>query len=188
MRISRDASRVRLLAKVCVNSLPPDPQGNRTRISWDPWSIQVGSRAVRPNAAGATGTGSFPADATYKVGQCASGWIPFATNAKITRISYHNGVGDTAVWNPTNLAAKPTTQTSQQSRTRAKTKITDQVKDYDNCTALHADYPHGVGRPGAHDKTQNGSPPVTTFTVSKALYDANSESDRDRDGIACERL
>ena len=27
----------------------------------------------------------------------------------------------------------------------------------------------------------------TTFTVDDDLYDANSESDRDKDGIACEK-
>lgn len=56
--------------------------------------------------------------------------------------------------------------------------------DYANCTELRADYPHGVGEPGAVDSTS--STPVTNFTVDQALYDANSESDRDGDGIACE--
>jgi Excalibur calcium-binding domain len=56
-----------------------------------------------------------------------------------------------------------------------------------NCKALNADYPHGVGRPGARDKTRNRSEPVTTFKISKPLYEANRESDRDDDGIACER-
>ncbi|MDS1116340.1 excalibur calcium-binding domain-containing protein [Gordonia westfalica] len=57
--------------------------------------------------------------------------------------------------------------------------------DYANCTELRADYPHGVGEPGAVDSTS--STPVTNFTVDQALYDANSESDRDGDGIACEK-
>ena len=47
-------------------------------------------------------------------------------------------------------------------------------------------YPHGVGRPGATDKT-SGSAPVTTFTRSAALYEANIGSDRDGDEIACEK-
>jgi Excalibur calcium-binding domain len=58
------------------------------------------------------------------------------------------------------------------------------VMSYANCTALHVDHPHGVGRPGAHD---HGPHPVTTFTVSAALYRANTHLDRDRDGVACER-
>ena len=57
--------------------------------------------------------------------------------------------------------------------------------DYANCTALNADHPHGVGDPGAVDSTS--STPVTNFTVDQALYDANDESDRDKDGISCEK-
>jgi hypothetical protein len=49
---------------------------------------------------------------------------------------------------------------------------------------MHKDYPHGVGRPGAVDKTSGTR--VTNFYVNKALYDANTKSDRDKDGIACE--
>ena len=59
------------------------------------------------------------------------------------------------------------------------------AKTYSNCTALNRDYPHGVGRPGAHDSTSGT--PVTNFKRSKALYRANSSSDRDGDGIACEK-
>jgi Excalibur calcium-binding domain len=58
---------------------------------------------------------------------------------------------------------------------------------YANCTALHAVYPHGVGLPGAHDHTASGTNPVTDFTVNAAEYDANKKSDRDGDGIACEK-
>lgn len=57
--------------------------------------------------------------------------------------------------------------------------------DYANCSELNADYPHGVGQAGAVDSTSGT--PVTTFTVDDDLYDANSESDRDKDGIACEK-
>ncbi|MFT4010450.1 MAG: excalibur calcium-binding domain-containing protein [Nocardioidaceae bacterium] len=59
------------------------------------------------------------------------------------------------------------------------------AKTYKNCTALNKAYPHGVGLPGAHDHTSGK--PVTTFKRSKALYNANSKSDRDKDGIACEK-
>ncbi|PKZ65561.1 calcium-binding protein [Gordonia terrae] len=57
--------------------------------------------------------------------------------------------------------------------------------DYANCSELNADYPHGVGKAGAVDSTSGT--PVTTFTVDDDLYNANSESDRDKDGIACEK-
>ena len=59
------------------------------------------------------------------------------------------------------------------------------AKSYKNCTALNKDYPHGVGRQGARDKTSGM--PVTNFTVSNTLYRSNGSSDRDRDGVACEK-
>ena len=107
-QINRDASQVRLQAKVCVRSLPPDPQGNRTRISWDPWSVRAGSRSIEPDLRASPLKDEFPADATYRVGQCAAGWIPFATSSAVTQIVYANGVGDRAVWDADNLAAPPT--------------------------------------------------------------------------------
>jgi hypothetical protein len=59
------------------------------------------------------------------------------------------------------------------------------AKTFQNCTALNKAYPHGVGLPNAKDKTSGT--PVTAFKRSKPLYDANRKSDRDRDGVACEK-
>ena len=59
------------------------------------------------------------------------------------------------------------------------------AESYKNCAALNKDFPHGVGRQGARDKTSGT--PVTSFKVSNTLYRANGSSDRDRDGIACEK-
>jgi len=60
---------------------------------------------------------------------------------------------------------------------------------YTNCTSYHQKYPHGVGRADARDKT-TGSP-VTTFRHDTAEYrramSRNSDLDRDKDGIACEK-
>ena len=51
-------------------------------------------------------------------------------------------------------------------------------------------YRHGVGRVGARDKTSGT--PVTTFRRSNFLYKTamryNRGLDRDKDGIACEKL
>jgi hypothetical protein len=58
---------------------------------------------------------------------------------------------------------------------------------FKNCTALNKKYPHGVGKPGAHDKVRGSTKPVTNFKVSASLYQANKKSDRDKDGIACEK-
>ena len=59
-----------------------------------------------------------------------------------------------------------------------------------NCTVVNKRYPHGVGRVGAHDKTSGE--PVTNFRRSNLLYRTpmryNRGLDRDRDGIACEKL
>ena len=54
-----------------------------------------------------------------------------------------------------------------------------------NCKQLNKKYKHGVGLPGAKDRTSGK--PVTNFKRSKALYKANKKSDRDKDGIACEK-
>ena len=56
-------------------------------------------------------------------------------------------------------------------------------KEYKNCAQLQKTYPHGVGKPGAQD--QGGS--VTNFYRSTAVYNLNTKSDRDKDGIACEK-
>lgn len=64
--------------------------------------------------------------------------------------------------------------------TSAKSKLVA----YKNCTELTKKYPHGVGRTGAID---NAKKKVLNFTRNNAIYNANVVSDRDKDGIACER-
>lgn len=59
------------------------------------------------------------------------------------------------------------------------------AKTYKNCTALNKVYPHGVGKPTAKDKTSGI--PVRNFYKSKTVYKLNTKSDRDNDGIACEK-
>jgi len=68
-------------------------------------------------------------------------------------------------------------------------------RSYKNCTSVHKDYPHGVGRTNARDKTTSGTP-VTNFKVSNTIYAYNDgkarrlgerDLDRDNDGIACEK-
>src|SRR6476661_163080 len=54
-----------------------------------------------------------------------------------------------------------------------------------NCTALNKVFHHGVGKPNAHDHTSGT--PVRNFKKSLAWYNKNSGSDRDKDGIACEK-
>ncbi|AIQ11944.1 excalibur calcium-binding domain-containing protein [Paenibacillus durus] len=59
------------------------------------------------------------------------------------------------------------------------------AKRYQNCKALNADYPGGVAK-AAGIKNKGGKTKYKPL-VSKALYEANKKSDRDKDGIACER-
>jgi hypothetical protein len=59
------------------------------------------------------------------------------------------------------------------------------AKTYANCTQLNKDYKGGVAR-SSTVKNKGGKTKYKPF-VSKALYDANSKSDRDKDFIACER-
>jgi hypothetical protein len=67
-------------------------------------------------------------------------------------------------------------------------------KAYSSCAKLNYDYPHGVGKSGAVDRTSGRR--VTTFYRSNTTYYMNDgrvvskrqyDLDRDNDGIACER-
>jgi hypothetical protein len=69
----------------------------------------------------------------------------------------------------------------------AATPVQAAAKTYSNCTALNKVYKHGVGKKGAKDKVRGSTKKVTNFKVSNALYAANKKSDRDKDGIACEK-
>lgn len=58
------------------------------------------------------------------------------------------------------------------------------VKVFKNCTELNKVYPGGVELPGA---VNSGGTTKKEPKYSKALYIANKKSDRDKDGIACEK-
>lgn len=58
------------------------------------------------------------------------------------------------------------------------------VKVFKNCTELNRVYPGGVALPGA---VNSGGKTMKEPKFNKALYNANKKSDRDKDGIACER-
>lgn len=128
LRDVRRGGGVQVLVEVCVRSLPPDPQRNRTRISWDPWSVWTGSKSVDAGRSAVPLKGGFPIERTYRVGECASGWIPFPTTMKPVRINYNNGVGDAAVWDAEHPEDTP--RTSQ--------KWNDDDAFYDNCSEVRA--------------------------------------------------
>lgn len=58
------------------------------------------------------------------------------------------------------------------------------AKKFKNCTELNKVYPGGVAKPGAVNK--GGAIKKEPF-IDAALYKANIKSDRDKDGIACEK-
>jgi hypothetical protein len=58
------------------------------------------------------------------------------------------------------------------------------AKKFKNCTELNKVYPGGVALPGA---VNAGGATKQNPTYDKKLYEANKKSDRDKDGIACEK-
>ena len=58
------------------------------------------------------------------------------------------------------------------------------AKKFKNCTELNKVHPGGVAKPGSVNK---GGATKNQPTVNAALYKANIKSDRDKDGIACEK-
>ena len=58
------------------------------------------------------------------------------------------------------------------------------AKVFKNCTELNKVYPGGVALPGAINA---GGATKKEPKYDKALYIANKKSDRDKDGIACEK-
>ena len=58
------------------------------------------------------------------------------------------------------------------------------AKKFKNCTELNKVYPGGVAKPGAVNK---GGATKKQPIIDAALYKANIKSDRDKDGIACEK-
>ena len=58
------------------------------------------------------------------------------------------------------------------------------AKVFKNCTELNKVYPGGVALPGA---VNAGGTTKQTPIYDKKLYEANKKSDRDKDGIACEK-
>jgi hypothetical protein len=58
------------------------------------------------------------------------------------------------------------------------------AKKFKNCTELNKVYPGGVALPGAINA---GGATKKEPKYDKSLYTANKKSDRDGDGIACEK-
>lgn len=67
------------------------------------------------------------------------------------------------------------------------------VKTYQNCAAIHRVYSGGIAKNGVKFNTTHYRGHTYhralkgNVKFSTALYNANKKSDRDRDGIACEK-
>ena len=105
---------VQVLASVCVRKLPPDPQGDRTRISWDPWTVEQGGKTygARLFDGSHPPMNMFPSQGTYRVGECAKGLITFADAAAgtVSLVRYNNSLGEKASWRPARTARPGTPQ------------------------------------------------------------------------------
>jgi hypothetical protein len=98
-------------AEVCVRKLPAEPtNGNTTRISWDPWTVNSSTASFLPRLADGSHPPAdlFPSQDFYRVGECARGWLPFAdapATTDLSAISYRNELGDQAIWVPAGAKA-----------------------------------------------------------------------------------
>ena len=63
------------------------------------------------------------------------------------------------------------------------------AKAYANCTAINKVWSGGIAKVGVtKNRTPSGSRALKgTVKHSNALYAANTKSDRDKDGVACEK-
>ncbi len=84
-------------------------------------------------------------------------------------------------------AAPSAAATTKSTNFRQSEVSTTAARVFQNCAALNRTYPHGVARTGARDRVSGASKPVTNFAVNTAVYTANTKSDRDKDGVACEK-
>ncbi len=158
------------------NSQPPEPPASLV------------SAAKRPSASPTIGATKQARPAAPPPTKAATSTMTAAPTKKIPK-----KLGSTATFRQTIApkaiaAAKPTPKPAAKpapKTTPAPKPAPVSATEFQNCTAMHEKYPHGVGRPGARDQTTGT--PVTNFVVSSALYSANAKSDRDDDGIACEQ-
>lgn len=110
-RVSAGTYAVR--AKVCALSLPENPNGNRTRISRDPWSVVSAKGSVDAGSGDSEAGSDFPVETLRRAGTCASGWLPFGVRGSVKSVVYKNGVGDEAVWDTDDLSKRPVSSASR---------------------------------------------------------------------------
>jgi hypothetical protein len=92
-----------ILVETCVRSLPPN--ASDLPLSRSSWTLSTSAGTVRTDAPitdPITLPSAYPAEGRYGIGDCASGWIPFAVapDTAVSAISYRNTLGANITWNP----------------------------------------------------------------------------------------
>lgn len=84
--------------------------------------------------------------------------------------------------------------TSPATTTASSHLVKPAAKTYKNCTAIKKVYSGGIAKKGVKhnvvthkDGTKTNKALKGTVKFDTALYNANKKSDRDKDGIACEK-
>lgn len=93
--------RTTALAKTCVRSLPPDPTGQTTRVSIDPWAISFGEVGQPAEAPRSPRASDYPVERFLRVGECVEGLLQFPAAPEGVRprsVLYENSLGDRATW------------------------------------------------------------------------------------------
>jgi hypothetical protein len=101
-RVSTYVDRSTARARVCVRKLPPDPTGQTTRVSIEPWAIAVGERTLAARKPAEPSPSDYPVETFLRVGECVQGWIEFPAvpeDAPLRSVRYENSLGDRAEWN-----------------------------------------------------------------------------------------
>jgi hypothetical protein len=99
-QVSSYVDRSTARAKVCVRKLPPNPTGQTTRVSIDPWTIVVGEQSLSARKPAERSPSDYPVETFLRVGQCVQGWIEFPAvpKARLQTVRYHNYLDDRTEW------------------------------------------------------------------------------------------
>jgi hypothetical protein len=91
-----------LYVRVCITSPMADAVKGRTRISWDPWQLNlVDGRAIKPDRDLPLAKGMLNPAKYYDTGSCPSGYIPFTvdgTDSPVSTVDYVNRQGNAATF------------------------------------------------------------------------------------------
>jgi hypothetical protein len=93
-----------ILVETCVRSLPPNAASDLP-LSRSSWTLSTSAGTVTTDAPitdPITLPSTYPSEGRYGIGECASGWIPFAVppDTAVLAISYRDSLGANVTWNP----------------------------------------------------------------------------------------